>query len=264
MIKVAVLGAGGRMGSQTCVSIKESDDLELVAAIDPDFDSAGSDRAMAAIVSTDGQAILQAGAQVAVDFTTPQAAPENIKWCLANNIHAVVGTTGISEQDVDEISALADKSDANVLIAPNFAIGAVLMMHFAEQAARWMPEAEIIEMHHPAKLDSPSGTAIKTLEGILRGRARAEAQNPESPQAGRKETLPGARGAESSGVRIHSVRLPGLVAHQEVLLGAQGQTLSIRHDTTDRTSFMPGVLLAIRQIHVHPGLTKGLERLLGI
>ncbi|MEX2588025.1 MAG: 4-hydroxy-tetrahydrodipicolinate reductase [Actinomycetota bacterium] len=246
MINVGVIGSRGRMGSQVCAAVEEDDELELVAEIDVDQGSLSD--------------LVTDGVQVAVDFTHADAAAENIAWCIKNGIHVVVGTSGLSPETLKGIAELTPKCEGNVLVAPNFAIGAVLAMRFAEMAAQWMPDAEVIEMHHNRKIDSPSGTAVNTASGIARGRQTA----PSLPPGTLKETLPGARGAELDEVRIHSVRLPGLVAHQEVLFGGPGQVLSIRHDSTDRTSFMPGVVLAIKKISEHRGLVVGLEHYLGI
>ena len=238
MIRVGVLGATGKMGREVCRAVHEDPDLDLVAAIsrsqpgrplDELLGLAGSD-----VVTADAvEAVEGAGAEVAVDFTAPAWAPEHVAWCLERGIHIVVGTTGF---EVDP--AWGAQEDVGVVVAPNFAIGAVLMMRFAEEAARVMPDAEIVELHPPTKLDAPSGTAKSTA-------ARIQA----------------ARGG-SGQVPIHSVRLPGLVAHQEVVFGAQGQTVSIRHDTTDRSAFMPGVLLAIKEVVHRRGLTVGLDDLL--
>lgn len=246
MIKVGVLGAAGRMGRQVCAAVEAEPDLDLTEQVD--LDMSGLD------------ALVESEVQVAVDFTNAEAAAENIQWCIKNGIHVVVGTSGISPATLEQIAALCPKCEGNVLVAPNFAIGAVLAMRFAEIAARWMPDAEIIELHHSGKLDSPSGTALGTAQGIVKGRSKA----PDPPPGALRENLPGARGAQREGVHIHSVRLPGLVAHQEVIFGGPGQTLSIRHDSIDRASFMPGVVLGIREIANHPGLTVGLEHYLGI
>lgn len=264
MIKVGVFGAGGRMGAEVCRAVAGADDLELVAGVDMPF--AGKSLSEVAsvdsdiLISEEAESLLAAGAEVAVDFTVASSAVANIEWCINNGISVVVGTTGIGAPDLERLSASAQKKGVGVLVAPNFAIGAVLMMRFAELAAAWMPDAEVIELHHPGKLDAPSGTALKTIEGIARGR-----QGPGTPTAeGAKETVAGSRGGEAEGVHVHSVRLPGLVAHQEVIFGGEGQTLSIRHDSIDRTSFMPGVLLAVRKVQELPGLVVGLEHLLGI
>ena len=244
-VKVAVFGARGRMGAEVCRAVEAAEGLQLVAAID-----LGDDR-------TPAQA-----AQVAVDFTHPDAVMENLSWCLNQGIHAVVGTTGFTDQKLDAIRAqLTSQDGVGVLIVPNFSIGAVLMMHFAEQAARFFESVEIIELHHANKADAPSGTAATTARRIAAARAAAELGPP--PDATVSE-LPGARGASIEGIRVHGVRLRGLVAHQEVLLGADGETLTIRHDSLDRASFMPGVIAAIRAVSTRPGLTVGIDALLGI
>jgi 4-hydroxy-tetrahydrodipicolinate reductase len=259
-----VFGAAGRMGSEVCKAVCDAPDMELVAAVDPT--AAGKDLLGFAgvgdglVISGEAHEILSTSPQVAVDFTVADSAISNIDWCIANGVNAVVGTTGISGPHIEMIRTSIDATgrETGVLIAPNFAIGAVLIMEFSRMAAQLMPEAEIIEMHHLGKKDAPSGTALKTAEAIREGRAIADAKPLPSPGA-ESEILPGARGAELDDIHIHSVRLPGLVAHQEVIFGGQGQILTMRHDSIDRTSFMPGVLLAIRQIDKHPGLTLGLE-----
>jgi 4-hydroxy-tetrahydrodipicolinate reductase len=219
--------------------------LELVAAID-----LGDDRATAE------------AAQVIVDFTHPDVVMDNLFWCIDHGIHAVVGTTGFTDERFDLLrTRLAEHDGVGVVIAPNFSIGAVLMMRFAEQAAAFYESAEIIELHHPGKADAPSGTAASTARRIAA--ARTAAAIPAPPDATRHE-LPGARGAQVDGIRVHGVRLRGLVAHQEVLFGAEGETLTIRHDSLDRVSFMPGVLAAIRAVSSKPGLTVGIESILGI
>jgi 4-hydroxy-tetrahydrodipicolinate reductase len=219
--------------------------LELVAALD-----LGDDRVPAE------------AAEVIVDFTHPDAVMDNLSWCIDHGIHAVVGTTGFTDERLNWLrTTLADHDGAHVLIAPNFSIGAVLMMRFAEQAAAFYESAEIIELHHPGKADAPSGTAANTARRIAA--ARNEADLGEPPDATVQE-LAGARGAQIDGIRVHGVRLRGLVAHQEVLFGAEGETLTIRHDSLDRVSFMPGVLAAVRAIGSKPGLTVGIESILGI
>jgi 4-hydroxy-tetrahydrodipicolinate reductase len=233
------------MGAEICRAVETADGLQLVAAID-----LGDDRTPAE------------AAQVAVDFTHPDAVMENLTWCINHGIHAVVGTTGFTDEKLDAIrTQLASQDGVGVLIVPNFSIGAVLMMHFAEQAARFFESVEIIELHHPNKADAPSGTAATTARRIAAARAAAELGPP--PDATVSE-LPGARGASIEGIRVHGVRLRGLVAHQEVLLGAEGETLTIRHDSLDRSSFMPGVIAAIRAVSSRPGLTVGIEALLDI
>lgn len=241
-IRVAILGAAGRMGSAACAAVQAADDLELVARIGRDDDR---DEA------------LRAGADVIVDLTVPEATRDNVAWAIAHRLHAVVGATGWDEAALAQVrSDLAAAPGIGVLIAPNFAIGAVLAMRFAEIAARYYESAEIIEMHHPDKADAPSGTARHTAAAIARGRAAA-GLGP-MPDATRSDP-DGARGASIEGVPVHAVRLRGLVAHEAILLGGVGEQLTIRHDSFDRASFMPGVLLGIREVAGHPGLTVGLD-----
>ncbi|MBW3661889.1 MAG: 4-hydroxy-tetrahydrodipicolinate reductase [Actinobacteria bacterium] len=253
-MRVGVLGAAGRMGRTVCAAIADATDLDLVAALDP---GGAGETLHGVVVTSDRASLTGAGVEIAVDFTHPDAVLDNVVWCLQNGIHVVVGTTGLPEDGLDRIADLASQGTANAFIAPNFAIGAVLMMHFARLAAPHLPHVEIIELHHDRKADAPSGTAVRTADLIADAREQA-------PATVMGEVLPGARGGERHGIRVHSVRLPGLVAHQEVLFGGEGQTLSIRHDSTDRTSFMPGVLLAVRRVRDRPGLTVGLEALLGL
>jgi 4-hydroxy-tetrahydrodipicolinate reductase len=241
MIKVAVLGARGRMGSEVVKAVNEASDLELVAALD---------------LGDSLETLVSAGAQVVVDFTTPDSVMANLEFLISKNIHAVVGTTGFDDLRIAKIKELISRSQSGVLIAPNFAIGAVLMMEFATKAARYFESAEIIELHHPNKVDAPSGTAARTAD--LMSRARKDAGLGAAPDA-TTTSLDGARGATVGGIPVHSVRLRGLIAHQEVLFGGIGETLTIRHDSLDRVGFMPGVLLGIRQVISHPGLTFGLE-----
>ncbi|WP_431942067.1 4-hydroxy-tetrahydrodipicolinate reductase [Micromonospora marina] len=243
--RVGVLGARGRMGMEVCKAVEAAADLELVAAVDQ---------------GDDLDAVARAGAGVVVDFTTPDAVMDNLRWCVENGVHAVVGTTGFTEQRLAEVrDRLAGRPGVGVVIAPNFGIGAVLMMQFAARAARYFESVEIVEQHHPRKLDAPSGTATHTARLIAA--ARADAGLGPAPDATRDE-VPGARGADIDGVRVHAVRATGLVAHQEVLFGTTGETLTIRHDSYDRVSFMPGVLLAVREVGRRPGLTVGLDALL--
>ncbi len=246
-IKVAVLGASGRMGSAACRAVEAADDLDLVAGLgsaDPLDD------------------LTDAGAEVAIDLTAPDAVMGNVEFCLSNGVHAVVGTTGWDDARFEQVRGWLDEHPGlGVLVAPNFAVGAVLTMRFAEQAARFYESVEIVELHHPAKADAPSGTARRTAEMI--GNARAEAGLGAQPDA-TSTGLAAARGAHVHGVPVHSVRLRGLVAHEEVLFGGEGETLTIRHDSLDRVSFMPGVLLAVRRIAGRPGLTVGLEHLLDL
>ncbi len=244
-IRVGVLGARGRMGSEVCRAVDAAPDTELVAMVDAgDWLFNVSD----------------AGAQVVVDFTTPDVVLDNIRWCIDQGISVVVGTSGFDPERIETVRGWLDqRPDLGVMIVPNFALGAVLMMQFAQKAARYFESAEIIELHHPNKLDAPSGTALRTAELI--SAARADAGLGDMPDA-TKEQLDGARGAAVAGVPVHSVRSRGLVAHQEVLFGTAGETLTIRHDSFDRTSFMPGVLLAVREVVRRSGLTVGLESLL--
>jgi 4-hydroxy-tetrahydrodipicolinate reductase len=244
-LPVGVLGARGRMGQEVCRAVETAADLELVAALD---------------VGDDLDTLT--GARVAVDFTHPSAVMDNLRFLVEHGIHAVVGTTGFTDDRISTVRGwLADRPDVGVLIAPNFAIGAVLSMSFARQAARFYESVEVIELHHAGKADAPSGTAARTAELIAA--ARSEAGMAPPPDATTQE-VDGARGAEVAGIRVHSVRLAGLVAHQEILLGTEGETLTIRHDSLHRSSFMPGVLLGVREIGTRPGLTVGLEPLLGV
>jgi 4-hydroxy-tetrahydrodipicolinate reductase len=251
-VKVGVFGAAGRMGATVCASVAADPELELVAAVDPP--RAGAD-VSGLVVAAEPDALSAAGAEVAVDFTQLEAARANLRWCADHGVHAVVGTTGFDDSDYHDLEASFTKS--NCIIAPNFAVGAVLMMRFAELASPWFDTAEIIELHHDQKVDAPSGTAMMTA------RRMAAASPHWGEDATTKVVAEGARGGEGpAGIRVHAVRMRGMVAHQEVLLGTTGQTLSIRHDTYDRTSFIPGVLLAIKAVADRPGLTVGLDELL--
>jgi 4-hydroxy-tetrahydrodipicolinate reductase len=239
MTRVAVFGARGRMGSEVVRAVEAADDLQLVASLD-----AGDEPDLS-------------GADVAVDFTSPDAVMGNLRACVDAGAHAVVGTTGFDEQRLAEVRQMLEGTSLGVLVAPNFGIAAVLMMQFAASAARFFDSVEIVELHHPGKADAPSGTARRTAELV----AQARAGLPPMPDA-TTTALDGARGADVSGVRVHAVRLAGLVAHQEVLLGGSGESLTLRHDSYDRASFMPGVLLGVREVASRPGLTVGLEHLL--
>ena len=242
MIKVGVLGARGRMGSEVVKAVSEAADLELVAALD---------------LGDSLDALVANGAQVVVDFTTPDSVMANLEFLIGNNINAVIGTTGFDDARIAKIKSLLSTSKSGVLIAPNFAIGAVLMMEFATKAAKYFESAEIIELHHPNKVDAPSGTAARTAALISDARKRAGlSAMPDATST----SLDGARGANVGDVPVHSVRLRGLIAHQEVIFGGLGETLTIRHDSLDRAGFMPGVLLGVRQVSSHPGLTVGLEK----
>ena len=266
MIRVGVLGAAGRMGRTVCAAVVAAEDMQLVAAVDPAgagatvaelIGEAAAGDAGGVTVADSADALAEAGVQVGVDFTVLESARQNLASLAANGIHAVVGTTGFTPEDLEHAAELFDRS--NCIIAPNFALSAVLMMRFAELAAPLFDSAEVIELHHDAKVDAPSGTAMMTAERM------AAASEEWSPDPTQTELLPGARGGQGpAGIRVHSVRLAGLVAHQEVILGAQGQTLTLRADSYDRSSFMPGTLLAIRAVANHPGLTIGLEPLLGL
>ncbi|MEX0868591.1 MAG: 4-hydroxy-tetrahydrodipicolinate reductase [Nitriliruptoraceae bacterium] len=257
-IRVAVLGAIGRMGSATCRMLDETDDLELVAAVSPAHVGVPLDE----LVGTDSGLEVVAGiddfddVDVAVDFTRPDVVSNHVIALLERGIHVVVGTSGITQDALERARQLAETGRARALVVPNFAIGAVLLMEFAARAATYLPDVEIIELHHDGKLDAPSGTALRTAERI------AQARSASPDPVGGDDGHPGARGADVHGVRVHSVRLPGLVAHQEVVFGGRGQTLTLRHDTIDRTSFMPGVAVACRRVHTLDGLAIGLEHVL--
>jgi len=243
--RVAVIGAGGRMGATVCGAVDDADDLELVGRFDvgDDLGDLG-------------------GADVAVEFSVPDASPANVAHCVERGVHVVVGTTGWTDERVETLRGqAAARPEVGVLIAPNFALGAVLMMAFAEQAARFYESVELVELHHPDKVDAPSGTAARTADLI--GAAREDAGLAPVPDATTHDP-DGARGARVHGIPVHSVRLRGLVAHQEVLLGGPGELLTLRHDSFDRVSFMPGVLTAVRAVGDHPGVTVGLEHYLGL
>ncbi|AWB84211.1 4-hydroxy-tetrahydrodipicolinate reductase [Corynebacterium liangguodongii] len=246
-IKVGVLGAKGRVGSAVVAGVKQADDLELVAEVDQD-DSL--------------EALVENGAEVVVDFTTPGAVMGNVEFCIGHGIHCVVGTTGFDDARYDQVREwLEGQEGTGVLIAPNFAISAVLTMAFARQAAPFFESAEVVEYHHPNKLDAPSGTAIKTAQGIAE--ARRQAGLPTIPDA-TEQSLEGARGSDVDGVRVHAVRMTGMVAHEEVIFGTRDQSLTLRQDSYGRESFVPGVLAGVRQVAQHPGLTVGLDKYLGI
>jgi 4-hydroxy-tetrahydrodipicolinate reductase len=242
-MRVGVLGALGKVGTTMAAAVEKADDLILSAEVD-----AGDPISL----------FIDTRTEVVIDFTHPDVVMDNLKFLIDNGIHAVVGTTGFTDERLGQVEAwLSDSPDTGVLIAPNFAIGAVLSMRFAQEAARFFESVEIIELHHPNKADAPSGTAARTAKLV----AQARKGLPPNPDA-TSTALPGARGAVIDGIPVHSVRLAGLVAHQEVLLGTQGETLTIRHDSTDRASFVPGVLLAVRRVRDRPGLTVGIEPLL--
>lgn len=246
------------MGGEVCATVAAAPDLDLAAAVDPH----PTGREIGGLeIAPQREALLDAGCEAVVDFTRPDAAPENLAWCVGHGMHCVVGTSGFDAGRVGEARAVVGEGPPNAVIVPNFAIGAVLMMRFAELAAPHMDRVEVIELHHDGKADAPSGTAVATAEAIQSAR---EAAGGWPPHPDSTEVVAGSRGGLVGDVRVHAVRLPGLVAHQEVIFGAQGQTLTIRHDSTDRTSFMPGVLLALRSVAHRPGLTVGLAPLLGL
>ncbi len=246
-IRVGVLGARGKVGVEVCRAVEEAPDTELVAAVD---------------AGDDVEELVRAGAQVVVDFTHPDVVMDHLRFCIEHGIHAVVGTTGFDQSRLDQLDQwLAGSTGVGVLIAPNFSIGALLMMRFAAQAAPFFESVEVVELHHPDKADAPSGTARRTAELIAASRREAgSAPMPDATSSG----LDGARGADVDGVRVHALRVRGLVAHQEVVLGAAGETLTVRHDSLDRISFTPGVLVGVRAIAEHPGLTVGLEAFLDL
>jgi 4-hydroxy-tetrahydrodipicolinate reductase len=246
-IRVGVLGALGKVGSEVCRAVEEADDTELVARIDADDELDG-------LVGSD--------AQVVVDFTHPDVVMDNLEFCLDHGIHAVVGTTGFDDERLETLRGwLDDAPGVGVLVAPNFSIGALLMMRFAATAAPFYESVEVVELHHPDKADAPSGTARRTAQLIAA--ARREAGSGPVPDA-TSSALDGARGADVEGIRVHGLRIRGLVAHQEVVLGGLGETLTIRHDSLDRASFTPGVLVGVRAVGSHPGLTVGLEHFLDL
>ncbi len=246
-VKVGVLGARGKVGAEVCRAVEAAADTELVAAVD---------------AGDDVEQLVTAGAQVVVDFTHPDVVMDHLRFCIEHGIHAVVGTTGFDRSRLDQLEEwLAGAPEVGVLIAPNFSIGAILMMRFAAVAAPFFESVEVVELHHPDKADAPSGTARRTAEMIAAARREAgSAPMPDATSTG----LDGARGADVDGVRVHGLRVRGLVAHQEVVLGAAGETLTIRHDSLDRVSFTPGVLTGVRSIAAHPGLTVGLEHFLDL
>lgn len=244
-MRVGVLGAKGKVGATMVQAVEAAEDLTFTAGVD-----AGD--ALTQLTDTE--------TEVVIDFTHPSVVMDNLKFLIDNGIHAVVGTTGFTDERLQQVQTwLAEKPKVAVLIAPNFAIGAVLSMHFAQQAARFFESVEVIELHHPHKADAPSGTATRTAKLIAEARKDLP-PNPDATSTG----LEGARGADVDGIPVHSIRLAGLVAHQEVLFGTQGETLTIRHDSLDRTSFVPGVLLAVRRVQERPGLTVGIEPLLDL
>ncbi len=261
MIKVAVSGAGGRMGREVVKMVLGDEELQLVAAIDPGAEGMDAGRLVGAepcgvIVADDlASALLESGADVMVDFTVPQAAVQNTKIAIESGVRPVVGTTGFTRDEIDMLDKLAKERGIGGIIAPNFSIGAILMMKFAAQAAKYFPHVEIIEYHGDQKLDAPSGTAVKTAEWISEVREEFRQGNPNE-----EEKIEGARGGLYDGFRIHSVRLPGIFAQQEVIFGAFGQTLKIRHDSYDRAGYMPGVKTAVKKVMELKGIVYGFEQ----
>ena len=257
-MRVGVCGAGGRMGRQVCKAVADEADLELVCAIDPAWEG----QKLALVTGLESDLVIQGNAgslvdcrvEVMIDFSVAPAARENIPFALSRGIHCVVGTTGFDEEELEGFDRISHESGVACMVAPNFAIGAVLMMDFARRAGRYMDACEIIELHHDAKLDAPSGTARLTARRIL----------AELEKGAEEKREDGPRGLDVGGIHVHSVRLPGLVAHQEVIFGGRGQTLTIRHDSYDRTSFMPGVILAVKKVTGMKGLFVGLENLLDL
>jgi 4-hydroxy-tetrahydrodipicolinate reductase len=281
-VRVGVLGATGRMGLTVCNAVLAAPDLELAAVV---ARVTGVGRPLRDLVPgapeellvTDRvTGLLEAGAEVVVDFSRPEATAAAVGAVLGEGVHLVSGTTGLPAELMDDLDALAGKADhGNAVWAPNFALGAVLAMHFAVVAGRFYPAAEVIELHHQGKADAPSGTALRTARAIAAARGGPGDRRGGGPPVGQArppvpaggaggESVAGARGGEVDGVRVHSVRLPGLVAHQEVIFGGQGEVLTLRHDSLDRASFMPGVLLAVQAVAARPGLTVGLEPMLGL
>ena len=246
-MRVGVVGSAGKVGEQICSAVERADDLELAASVD---------------LGDPLEALSRGSVDVIVACTHPDAVMGTLEFCIEQGIHCVVGTTGFTDQRLAQVRGwLVERPEVGVLIAPNFAIGAVLMMHFAQTAAKYYETAQIIELHHPTKADAPSGTARRTAALIAAERTRAGlGPMPDATSTG----IEGARGADVDGVRVHSVRMRGLIAHQEVILGTQGEVLTIRHDSMDRTSFVPGVLLAVREVAAHPGLTIGIEPIMGL
>jgi 4-hydroxy-tetrahydrodipicolinate reductase len=292
MLRVGVFGAGGRMGATVAEAVAGEPDLELAGAVDPARAGSPIGFGGTLVIGYGPEVMEAAGVEVAVDFTVASAALENARWCADHGVHLVIGTTGFGERGLEHLRALFAPGPANCVVVPNFAIGAVLMMRFAELAAPWFENVEVVELHHDAKLDAPSGTALLTAARISAARGARPGASPEASTAAGAPGEPGtsagahapvgegvagarapgtvpegspARGLEAAkGVRVHSVRLRGLVAHHEVVFGTTGQTLTIRHDSLDRSSFMAGVLLAIREVPKRRGLTVGLDSLLGL
>jgi 4-hydroxy-tetrahydrodipicolinate reductase len=273
VIRVGVIGACGRVGRVVCRGVVDEPQLALVAAIDRSKtgEMIGHHIGRPEVnvtISDDLATLVQADVEVAVDFTHPDVVLDNVRWAISHAVDIVVGATGITEDGLVEIRELLESGggESNVIVAANFAMGAVLMQRFAEEAAGIFPAVEIIELHHDGKVDAPSGTSLATARRIAAARSEGTGGAAErgDPGPSSAESVPGVRGGDASGIRVHSVRLPGLVAHQEVVFGSEGETLTIRHDSTDRSSFVPGVLLAVKRVSTLPGLTVGLEPLLDL
>lgn len=262
-LKVAVSGANGKMGQEVMKMVLNDPELELVAAIDVKMSAIdvgqiiGVQQTGVVFENDIEQALIRSQADILVDFTNPQAVHNNVKTAIKSGVYPVVGTTGLQMEEIKEFDKLLKEKEIGGIFVPNFAIGAILMMRFAEQAAKYMPHVEIIELHHDQKIDAPSGTALKTAE-MIQAQRKYFKQGIETEY----EKIDGARGADFDGFRIHSVRLPGFVAHQEVIFGSSGQVLTIKHDSINRESFMPGVNLAIKKIKNYVGAVYGLENLI--
>jgi len=263
LIRVAVIGAKGRMGRETVRAVMNDPDLQLVALVDHELDNVpgrevlGFDCGDVMFTNDLNKTLLGLKPDVMVDFTNPAVVKSNIDKCIQYGVRPVVGTTGMTPDEIAAWDLRCKERGIGGLIAPNFAIGAILMMRFAQEAARFLPHVEIIEMHHDQKLDAPSGTALKTLELIAQERGKMGQGHPNE-----HETIKGSRGGDYEGMRVHSIRLPGYVAHQEVIFGGLGQTLSLRHDSINRESFMPGVVLSCKEVMKYEGMVYGLENLL--
>ncbi len=260
-LRVAVFGAGGRMGATVCAAVAADEELELVAAIDPhhagfELREVTRDSSLGDVVVSPRAEGIDTEVDVAIDFTVREGAKKNLDWLAANGVHAVVGTTGFTDKDYDRLRK--QFTDSNCIVAPNFAIGAVLLMRFAEWAAPYLASVDVVEPPHSQKVDAPSGTAILTAQRM------AKASDDWIDDPTNDEVVEGARGGRQGPIPIHSIRLQGLVAHQEVILGTMGQSLSVRHDSYDRSSFMPGVILATKKVAELPGLTVGLDSVLGL
>lgn len=256
MIRVVVTGAAGKMGQQLCRAVKADGELELVAAVDINASEKISQELGISITSNLAEVLKTCKGEVLVDFTRADAVIPNVRTATEAGLHAVIGTTGLASEEIEELKMMAQKSGKNILLAPNFALGAVILMMLSQKIAGFFDRVEIIELHHDQKADAPSGTSIATAEMI------AKELKPVPLKS--EEKYPGVRGGKVKGIPIHSVRLPGLVAHQEVIFGLQGQILTLRHDSFDRSSFIPGVLKAVKEISQHPGFTYGLDKFIGL